>query len=242
MFKFFISIFLLTTTALLAQNTEQQLEHPPQEVVDTIPKNEKYGLRLGVDLVRPITGFFESNFSSIEIVADYRISHKFFIAAEAGTADRTKNDDQFNYTTKGNYLRAGFDYNTYNNWLGTQNMIYAGLRVGYSQYEQRLNSYRIFNPDQTFDESNQIITDSPLNRSYDGLSAIWAEAVFGIKAELFSNIYLGFSLRIKNLLSDTKPGEFANLYIPGFNKVNDFSNFGAGFNYTISYLIPFKKR
>ncbi len=36
--------------------------------------------------------------------------------------------------------------------------------------------------------------------------------------------------------------EFDNLYIPGFNRTYDFSEFGAGFGYGISYLIPIYKK
>ena len=33
-------------------------------------------------------------------------------------------------TTSGSYLKAGIDYNMYDNWLDMDNMIYAGFRIG----------------------------------------------------------------------------------------------------------------
>ena len=64
-----------------------------------------------------------------------------------------------------------------------------------------------------------------------------------IKAlETFKNVYLGLSLRLNKLLSDEKPNNFGNLFIPGFNKVTDENTFGSGFNYTLTYSIPLKKR
>lgn len=42
-------------------------------------------------------------------------------------------------------------------------------------------------------------------------------------------------------MSNNEPEGFANLYIPGFNKTYENSKFGAGFNYSISYFIPFYK-
>ncbi len=78
-------------------------------------------------------------------------------------------------------------------------------------------------------------------RKFDGLSAQWAEFVAGVKAELFSNFYLGFNFRINYLIANKEPSEFANLYIPGFNKKYE-GNFGVGFNYTISYFIPIYKK
>ena len=51
---------------------------------------------------------------------------------------------------------------------------------------------------------------------------------------------MGFSLRLNRLMSDIRPDNFDNLYIPGFNKKTDENVWGAGFNYTITYAIPVK--
>ena len=58
---------------------------------------------------------------------------------------------------------------------------------------------------------------------------------------MFNNVYLGFSLRLNYLVSDKKPDNFDNLYIPGFNRTYD-GKFGAGFNYTLSYFLPIYKK
>lgn len=77
-----------------------------------------------------------------------------------------------------------------------------------------------------------------------GLNSSWLEFVVGIKAELFKNLYLGASARLGFLIAPlSKPPEnFSNLFIPGFNKVTDGSNFGVGYNYSLSYLIPLYKK
>ena len=64
----------------------------------------------------------------------------------------------------------------------------------------------------------------------------------GLKVETFNNVYLGFSLRLNKLLSDSKPDNFDTLFIPGFNKVTDDNTFGSGFNYTLTYSIPLRKK
>ena len=46
----------------------------------------------------------------------------------------------------------------------------------------------------------------------------WIEVVSGLKAEVFNNVYIGFSVRLNYLLSNKEPEGFANLHIPGFNK------------------------
>ena len=76
---------------------------------------------------------------------------------------------------------------------------------------------------------------------FSGLNASWVEVVGGIKAELFNNIYMGFSVRLNYLVSNKKPDGFDNLFIPGYNRTYD-GKFGAGFNYTLSYFIPIYKK
>mgnify|MGYP000742902413 CR=1 FL=1 len=55
-----------------------------------------------------------------------------------------------------------------------------------------------------------------------------------------NNIYVGFSVRMNRLLTNTKPDNFDNLYIPGFNRTYN-GDFGIGFNYSVSYFLPLYK-
>ena len=77
---------------------------------------------------------------------------------------------------------------------------------------------------------------------FSGLSATWIEAVFGTKIEVISNVYMGASIRLGLILSQKEDERFPNLYVPGFNKVTWDSNFGVGYNYSISYFLPLYKK
>lgn len=200
------------------------------------PKTERYGLRLGVDLFKLSRSFYEKNYRGLEIVGDFKLTRKHYLAAEIGNENKTVDDEKLNFTTKGTYLKAGFDYNAYENWLGMHNMIYIGLRYGVSSFNQTLNSYSVYNPHPYFGESPTVV----VNQKYDGLSAQWIEVVAGLKAEIITNLYIGFSVRLNNLITNKVPEGFDNLYIPGFNRTYG-GNFGAGFNYTISYFVPLYK-
>ena len=68
------------------------------------------------------------------------------------------------------------------------------------------------------------------------------ELIFGLKTEIFNNLFLGFELQLKSTLSQKMHNEITNFYIPGFNRTYDGSSIGAGFRYTISYLIPVVKK
>ena len=76
---------------------------------------------------------------------------------------------------------------------------------------------------------------------YDGLTAGWGEVAAGVNVKVFNNVYVGFNLQLKVLLANSEPGNFENLYIPGFNRTYA-GNFGAGFNYTVTYFVPLYKK
>ena len=208
---------------------------------DTTTYEYRYGLRVGADLSKLTRSFFETGYQGFELVGDYRISKKFYIASELGSEEKTTIEDLYDFTTSGSYIKAGFDYNAYENWYGMENMIHAGLRYGFATLRQTVNTYTIYNSDMYWGEGGVPGANPDLIQQYDGLTAQWIEVVLGLKAELFNNVYLGLSVRLNRLITDTAAANFPNLWIPGFNKVTDGSAFGVGYNYTITYFIPLYK-
>ena len=205
---------------------------------DSIPlKTNRYGLRVGIDLYKLTRSLYDKEYKGIEFVGDYRLTKKYYLAAELGNENKTTDDERLNFTTKGSYLKVGFDYNGYQNWLNMENIISIGLRYGASTFSQELNSYKIYNANPYFGEVPILVSGDKFN----GLTASWIEVVAGVKAKVINNVYLGFSLRLNKLISNHKPTNFDNLYIPGFNRTYD-GDFGVGVNYTITYFIPIYKK
>lgn len=228
---FFGSLLLLMGfSSLNAQNDSISVADTTQTKV------RRYGLRVGVDLYKLTRGLYDENYKGLELVGDYRISPKYYIAAELGNENKTDDKDRMDFTTKGSYLRVGIDYNTYQNWLDMENVISIGGRVGFSTFSQTLNSYKIYNPNPYFGPEHVVQS----GQEFTGLTASWVELVAGIKAEVFDNVFLGFSVRVNYLISEKEPENFANLYIPGFHRTYD-GKIGVGMNYTISYFIPLYK-
>lgn len=222
---FFSLVFALTAYSQEAQT-------------DTIvPVKQRYGLRLGADLHKLSRSFYDSDYNGFELTGDYRIAKKIYAAAEIGNENKTTDEPQLNFTTKGTFLRVGADFNTYENWLDMENQIYIGVRYGTSVFSQNLNHYSIYYNTGGFLGDHTLVN---ANENFSGLSAHWAELVGGVKAEIFNNFYIGFSLRLNYLISQNKPDNFDNLYIPGFHRTYE-GNWGVGFNYTISYFIPLYK-
>jgi hypothetical protein len=207
-----------------------------QQKADTIKTKESYGIRVGVDLSKPIISFLDENTKGLELVGDVRILRNYYAAVELGYEDKTTKEDYINFTTKGSYIKAGVNYNAYNNWVGMTNEIYVGMRYGFSLFNQTLNSYTPNVKGTYF-----IPIEMQPNTEFKDLSAHWAELVFGMKAETLKNLYLGFSFSFKKMISTKEPENFKNLHVPGFNSVY-LNDTGFGMNYTLSYLIPIVKK
>ncbi len=227
---FFINLFLMASFSLKAQEEDTAVN-------DTLQKHHKYGLRLGIDLSKPLRTILEDDYTGFELLADFRISRRFYVAAEIGTEEKDYNESNLVATTSGSYAKLGADFNAYNNWFGMNNAITTGLRYGFSTFKQELLGYGIYTTNNIF--PGTFIEDP---QEFSGLTAHWVELIIAIKTELINNLYLSINLQLKNLISEDRPENFDNLYIPGFNRTYDFSEFGVGYGYTISYLIPLFKK
>lgn len=223
---------------VINDETKIVLDTTTTSVIDTtVVKTDRYGLRVGVDLYKLTRGFWDKNYKGLEIVGDYRLSKRYYLAAELGSENKTTEDDRLTSNSKGQYIKAGFDYNTYENWLDMENIISIGLRYGFSTFSQELIDYKIYNRYPYWGE----MPAETSGQSYSGLNASWIEVNAGLKAKVFNNIFVGFSVQLKGLVTNNTPGGFDNLYIPGFNRTYD-GKFGIGFNYTVSYFIPIYKK
>lgn len=233
-YLFIISICL--TTNMLIGQTESNSN-------DTLIKKDKLlninKVRFGFDLLKPIASSSEGDNLNYEIVGDLQLTENIYLAGEYGSIDKLIEDENINFNSTGSFLRVGLDYNLFKNWIGMDNSIYVGFRYGNSSFSNKILNYEVRNKDSYF---SNLVEDEFQTIEYSNLSGNWIEILLGIKVETFKNVYLGLSLRLNKLLSDEKPNNFGNLFIPGFNKVTDENTFGSGFNYTLTYSIPLKKR
>ncbi|MGB0879763.1 MAG: DUF6048 family protein [Polaribacter sp.] len=231
MYKYFISICLFFVfTVGFSQEKESAKKETPK---DSIVYTSAYGFRVGIDISKPIKSLIDGSYSGFEIVGDYRISKRFYVATELGYEEETTAEDYTNSTSKGSYIRLGFNFNAYENWLDMNNEILVGYRYGFSFFDQTLNSYTP-NVNSQYFPSNLIIAP----QTATNLNAHWSEFVVGIKVETFKNFYISASVSYKILMAVKDPENFKTLFAPGFNRIFD-SGTGFGFNYTISYIIPF---
>lgn len=236
MSRFFISLILILSLTQLFAQTEEALDTLPKVSQDSLHFVNKYGLRVGIDISKPITQLIQKQNLGFEVTADYRISKSLYAAAELGYTSEPVEETAYSFEVKGSFIRLGVNYNAYENWSGMNNEIYAGIRYGLSTYQQQRNFYNINDPHDywgDYTDNESIIMKQ--------IPAHWIGLHFGLKVEVLKNVFLTSSVHLNKLINDTGTDDFPLLYIPGFSKVF-LNKDSVSFNYTIAYLIPFKKK
>lgn len=225
--KFFISVAIII---LFSVKNFSQIEN------DSVVVKNKYGIRIGLDFSKQIRMLTE-DYKGLSLYGDVKIKERLFIVSELGSDEKELRTDNLRSKFSGNYIKAGLNYNLYNNLPGLNNEIYVGFRFATSKFKSEISEYIIYNKDRFW--SQDPIFDNIINK---GLNANWVELIIGINAELLNNFFVGLSLRLNRMLNQKKPENFTNLYIPGFNKVTENNNFGTGLTYSLIYQIPIIKK
>lgn len=203
-------------------------------VNDTI---EKFGVRAGIDINKIVKSATDDDYKGLSISGDIRLKESFYVYSEIGNEEKQISSDYLNSSVKGTYLKFGVNFKM-NNDIRTQNIVYSGFNFGFSNFDQNINRYTIYNTNSTY-WGESTINES---KNLSNLNALWIELVFGLKTEILNNLFLGFELQLKNVIKQKNIQNISNLYIPGFNRTYDSSGLGAGFSYTVSYLIPIIKK
>lgn len=196
-----------------------------------------YGLKVGVDLSKQIRMLTEPDYKGLVLIGDYRIFNKIYIAFEIGSEEKFIENEVLNFQTNGSFIKGGINYNVFKNFGNLENEIYVGMRLATSKFDHQINSFYTYNIDQYWNDN---FIESSID--FDNLSASWFEFIVGFNAQVVKNFYMGINLRVKRILNQDQPNNFANLYIPGFNKVLENNNVGVGISYNIQYQIPLFKK
>lgn len=179
------------------------------------------GFSVSADVVGPIMYKF-SSWGQFEGALRMNLKERYFPIVELGLghSDHTDDNTDLHFKTNSPYIRIGCDYNFAKD-LYSGNRVFGGIRLAYSKIKFDLDGPDLVDPvwGQTF----------VYNFKDQDASARWAELVFGIEAKIWHNFHLGWSLRYKMRLSQSKPEIGQAWYIPGFGK-NDDHTFGGTFN------------
>lgn len=186
-------------------------------------------IRFGCDISRFVLTAFTPGQNGFEVSSDIRLTPTFYPTIELGTEQVRFKDSLIKQTSSGQYMRIGFDINMRNYVKDfSPNMIFFGLRYGISNVNYQINHYTIY--DTIWGNYSGSIGNM-------NAKAQWIEAAAGVRVEVFKNIFLGWSLRGRILLT---PRNSPYPYIiPGYGSGENTTN--VGINYSIYYQIPFMK-
>ena len=227
MLKYFIST--LVTLSCIAIETNATVAN------DSL---KKFGIRIGTDLQKIIRSASSQEYNGISLNADIRFKESIFLFSEIGNEKKRVEYSSIDSEISGNYIKLGLQFKLNKDIIGLRNLIYSSFGFGISSFDQTISRYNIYNiySDLWGEFTN---TDAIILKN---LNANWIEICFGVKTEILNNLFLGIELQLKNLIYQKNKNDIANFYIPGFNRTYESSNFGTGFNYSLTYLIPIIKK
>ena len=227
MLKYFIST--LVTLSCIAIETNAMVSN------DSL---KKFGIRIGTDLQKIIRSASSQEYNGISLNADIRFKESIFLFSEIGNEKKMVEYSSVDSEISGNYIKLGLQFKLNKDIIGLRNLIYSSFGFGISSFDQTISRYNIYNIYSNL--WGEFTNTDAIN--LENLNANWIEIGFGVKTEILNNLFLGIELQLKNLIYQKNKNDIANFYIPGFNRTYESSNFGTGFNYSLTYLIPIIKK
>lgn len=189
------------------------------------------GLRISIDVAGPLLKIYDPSSLTIEGKAAFDLNGNHAIAFEAGSV--TYQYEQYNYSYKnsGLFFRLGTDYNLLSP-KNSNGKYFAGigLRYGLSFFTQEY-------PWFLYENGWGTVQGSILPSTY---SAHFIEASPGMRAEIFKNFSLGWTIRIGKLIYQSAPDNMKPVIIPGMGSIAKSMSYG--FNYYLTWNIPMGKK
>jgi len=196
---------------------------------DTIPVSLR--IRLGLEISGPIKYLINPDILNTEGFLAVDLNEKVTASLAGGYLKYHYSQYNYEYNVDGIFFRAGADFNILK-INKTRGKYYGGLglKYGLSQYTYEVPWF--------YSENYWGKAES----SIPSLSG-WGhflEFAPGVRADLFRNIGIGWTINIRMLLYNTSPDDIKPIYIPGFGDTGKI--FSAGMSYFISWSIPYRKK
>ena len=217
-----ISLFIFIFTDISAQTVVLK----KNEV-----KKEQSGISFGIDIAPFIMLAFQPERKGTAFIGRYRFKSNWYIIGEMGFANVNFDKSSYAYKSNGGFLKIGMDYNFFKSKKpGNNDNITAGIRYGIATQSHQSPRYTIID-DYWGDYTGSI--------GLSNVTSHYVDLVAGIRTEVLKNFYMGWTLRLKTLISANTSNVLEPYTIPGYGKGDN--NVNLGFTYTLEYAIPFKK-
>lgn len=200
-----------------------------------IPKMQQpllYAAAVGVDIWDPLMRVFGQHYGLVEFSGELNLHNRYIPVVEVGLGQSSYTPDDNNYTYKvplTPYFRIGCNYNfIYNS--NPDYMAFAGVRFGWSHFNYEVNNVHL--------SSDYWGESTTFNLPKQTASVTYMQILFGIRVKVFGPIYMGWCLRYKAKLKESKATYGRPWYIPGYGSRNG----AITGSFSITYTLPFKKK
>ncbi len=207
---------ILTATAISAQ------------VIDSLPKRK--ALIFGVELSGPVIYAVDNNNLNYEGYVALRLNHKYYIVGEGGYGNFKYDQYNYNCENRGVFIRLGTDINLLktNKDIGNH-YVGIGLRYGLSIFKQETPWFKYEN---YWGEIESDIPEKIISGHFLALSG-------GIKAEVFDNVFIGWTIRVNMMLYNSSGKENKPVFIPGMGGTD--GTIEPGISFHLAWQIPLKQ-
>ena len=200
-----------------------------------IPKMQQpllYAAAVGVDIWDPLMRVFGQHYGLVEFSGELNLHNRYIPVVEVGLGQSSYTPDDNNYTYKvplTPYFRIGCNYNfIYNS--NPDYMAFAGARSGSSHFTYEVNNVHL--------SSDYWGESTTFNLPKQTASVTYMQILFGIRVKVFGPISMGWCLRYKAKLKESKATYGRPWYIPGYGSRNG----AITGSFSITYTLPFKKK
>ncbi len=198
-----------------------------KEQKDSVQLSPFQGLMLEINVAPYIQYLFADNIQTHQANIQVNWKNKYFPVFQIGFATANKTTHNAGFKGNGFFTKMGVDFNLLKSKLKNKrlnNYALGGVMIGYSRFQYSLENQTI--KDEYWGGSETVVANGIFDNKF------WVELNAGLRVPIYKNIYMGWSVQRKFLITRDKEGEISSWYIPGFGK-NNTSNWG--FNYIIGY-------
>ncbi len=183
------------------------------------------GFQVSFDLVGAAQ-LMLSDYGQYEAALRLNLHDQWFPIFELGYGKANHEEDlvtALGYKTEAPYFRVGVDFNLLKK-KHQKNRLFAGFRYAYTSYKMDVWRKGFEDPVWHWPTRYDIRDEACYQH--------WAELVFGLDAQIYGPLHLGWSVRYRQRLAHDEGNVGNSWYVPGFG-TQDNSNIGATFNVII---------
>jgi len=196
-----------------------------QEEADTVKAQKS--LSLGIDITGPVLYSINRSVYNFEGRIDYRLNYKYYIVLEPGFSSYNYEKYNYEYNSRGIYLRMGTDISLLapvaakiNHFAG------IGLRYGLS----------VFNQETPFISVENYWGEHTTSVEKNSVHSHFLELQGGVRTEVFKNVLIGWAVKLRALVYSSGKNRRKAVYIPGMGGTDKFLS--PSISYYIIYRFP----